>query len=322
MEKKKTGEYSFRSGFDLVAMDFVQNLLVIEHSRRLGHAARGGVSVLKAHPFFEAIDWENLWTCRAPPFDAGLIRKESKDPRLEGDENKQGVRAAWGALIRDLSEDEMDATEYKLDRISVTNQSPILNEVGPPTHPYFVSQDGDGGSTPSTSVTPVRSLRSSKGNHRDLADSNLITNRLPPFGAGNSNASSRDDINVQTRYWHDNGDSSESNRGCQALNSSIDPRPPGSHLHSSLSPLDAVIVRDTHYSGGRLGSSQMPQLSSSAPIRGSPIASIGRSVERPSSLVENGVLSALSTSPASTSSGESQPHAKWCVASLPLSIYI
>ena len=322
MEKTKTADYSFPPGFDPVAKDLVQNLLIIEPSGRFGDAARGGIPVLKAHPFFDGIDWANLWTCQAPPLEAGLVRKESKLPKFEDDENKQGMGAAWDALTRDLSEDEMDATEYKCGEIGIptTNQYPILNEIRPAPHPYFASHDVDVVLTPSTSATPVHGFQSIRGNYSDRTASSSITARLPAFGTGHSNASSRDDIHGRAWNWRDKDGTSEG--GSRTRNLSVDPRPPGSHTRSSLSPLDGVIARDTHYSEIRRGSNQMSQLSSSAPIRGSPISSIAGSAERPSSLGENGVLSALSTSPTSTSSGESQPHAKWYAASRPLSVYI
>lgn len=59
-------EYEFPDGFDPVARDLVEKLLVIEPTRRLGCDELGGIEKLKSHPFFEGIDWAHLAEKKPP----------------------------------------------------------------------------------------------------------------------------------------------------------------------------------------------------------------------------------------------------------------
>ncbi|KAF9166775.1 pkb-activating kinase-like protein [Mortierella sp. AD011] len=57
-------EYSFPAGFPKTAMDLVSRLLVHDPNERLG--ANNTIDKLKQHPFFDGVDWDNLWTQPAP----------------------------------------------------------------------------------------------------------------------------------------------------------------------------------------------------------------------------------------------------------------
>ncbi|VDI81121.1 3-phosphoinositide-dependent protein kinase 1-like isoform X2 [Mytilus galloprovincialis] len=59
-------EYEFPDGFDPLARDLVEKLLVIEPTQRLGCEELGGMEQLKSHPFFEGIDWEHLSEQKPP----------------------------------------------------------------------------------------------------------------------------------------------------------------------------------------------------------------------------------------------------------------
>lgn len=59
-------EYDFPDGFSQTARDLVSKLLVIDPSKRLGCDECGGYPALKAHPFLEGVDWENLHEQKAP----------------------------------------------------------------------------------------------------------------------------------------------------------------------------------------------------------------------------------------------------------------
>lgn len=127
MEKTKKAEYSVPEGFDPTALDLVRNLLVVDPKQRLGDAARGGPELLRMHPFFDGVDWPQIWVMDPPPLEAGLVKKVVPPPRARGaprstefeddsddsdtasSPSVQGGRgAAWAALVQDLSEDEMD----------------------------------------------------------------------------------------------------------------------------------------------------------------------------------------------------------------------
>ncbi|GJJ75520.1 3-phosphoinositide dependent protein kinase-1 [Entomortierella parvispora] len=57
-------EYSFPPGFPAAAMDLVSKLLVHDPNDRLG--ANNTIGLLKQHPFFNGINWADLWEQPAP----------------------------------------------------------------------------------------------------------------------------------------------------------------------------------------------------------------------------------------------------------------
>lgn len=59
-------EYEFPDGFNPVAKDLVQKLLVLDPAKRLGSDETGGFKMLMAHPFFAGVDWDHLHET-APP---------------------------------------------------------------------------------------------------------------------------------------------------------------------------------------------------------------------------------------------------------------
>ena len=125
MERTKKAEYTLPLGFDPVAKDLLANLFVIDASQRLGDVARGGPDALKAHSFFEGIEWDKIWTLDPPKMEAGLVKKEPPKPKkrrprkdvdeddfdgLDGPSNAERG-AAWNALVQNLSEDDMSDEE-------------------------------------------------------------------------------------------------------------------------------------------------------------------------------------------------------------------
>jgi len=53
-------EYEFPEGFPECPKDLVQNLLVLDHTQRLGCEELGGYEELKSHLFFKEIEWDTL----------------------------------------------------------------------------------------------------------------------------------------------------------------------------------------------------------------------------------------------------------------------
>ncbi|ELT91464.1 hypothetical protein CAPTEDRAFT_131028 [Capitella teleta] len=53
-------EYEFPHGFDSTTQNLVEQLLNLDPRKRLGCKEMGGYAKLKAHPFFEGVDWDNL----------------------------------------------------------------------------------------------------------------------------------------------------------------------------------------------------------------------------------------------------------------------
>lgn len=76
-QKVKNLDYSIPDDFPEVAKDLVMKLLLLEPEQRLGSEATGGMDALKAHPFFDGIDWDHIWESQAPPL------KERLDAKLK-----------------------------------------------------------------------------------------------------------------------------------------------------------------------------------------------------------------------------------------------
>ncbi|KAF9314118.1 pkb-activating kinase-like protein, partial [Linnemannia elongata] len=57
-------EYTFPAGFPKAAMDLVSRLLVHDPNERLG--ANNMIDQLKQHPFFDGVEWSELWNQPAP----------------------------------------------------------------------------------------------------------------------------------------------------------------------------------------------------------------------------------------------------------------
>ncbi|XP_062573313.1 3-phosphoinositide-dependent protein kinase 1-like isoform X1 [Saccostrea cucullata] len=60
-------EYEFPDGFNVVAQDLVEKLLVLDPEQRLGCEEMGGFEKLKSHPFYEGIDFEHIHEQTPPP---------------------------------------------------------------------------------------------------------------------------------------------------------------------------------------------------------------------------------------------------------------
>ncbi|CAH2039692.1 unnamed protein product, partial [Iphiclides podalirius] len=60
-------DYEFPEGFPADAKDLVEKLLVLDHTKRLGADDEGDTyESIRSHPFFEGIDWDNIWD-QTPP---------------------------------------------------------------------------------------------------------------------------------------------------------------------------------------------------------------------------------------------------------------
>jgi len=111
-QKIKQLDYSFPENFDEDAMDLIQRLLVREPSDRLGAGPPGSdhdMKALRAHRFFETVQWETLWTDPAPPLEAGLVKRSpAQEPCLWND-----VGADWDGLVADqgLEDDGIEWAE-------------------------------------------------------------------------------------------------------------------------------------------------------------------------------------------------------------------
>ncbi|CAO3600374.1 unnamed protein product [Absidia cylindrospora] len=65
-QKIKNLDYEFPEDFPDVAKDLVQRLLALDADKRLGSDAMGGIDSIKAHPFFENVDFDQVFRQPAP----------------------------------------------------------------------------------------------------------------------------------------------------------------------------------------------------------------------------------------------------------------
>ncbi|KAF1799726.1 kinase-like domain-containing protein [Mucor lusitanicus] len=79
-QKIKSLDYVMPDEFPPAAKDIVQRLLTSEPEKRFGSAATGGIAAIKEHPFFEGIDWDNIFTSTAPPLRERLEREVKAHP--------------------------------------------------------------------------------------------------------------------------------------------------------------------------------------------------------------------------------------------------
>jgi len=180
-QKVKALEYSFPEGFDPDARDLVEKLLVRNPLERLGCGEPGSsndIAALKAHPFFQSIDWSTLWTIPAPPLEPGLVKKERKPPGSGGsDDNWDDIGTTWEDMVGmprgpdgipwagdeddyDDEDDDDERTENGLD------SSSIAPSVPPPPSTQQGHEDIDDSATEATGTTkeetrPVLDARSS-----------------------------------------------------------------------------------------------------------------------------------------------------------------
>uniref|UniRef100_UPI00398F11C6 3-phosphoinositide-dependent protein kinase 1a n=1 Tax=Pristiophorus japonicus TaxID=55135 RepID=UPI00398F11C6 len=89
-------EYEFPEKFFPKAKDLVQQLLVFEHTKRLGCEEMGGHGLLKAHPFFEPVAWENLHLQTPPKLTAYLPAMSEDDEDCYG--NYDDLLSQFGCM--------------------------------------------------------------------------------------------------------------------------------------------------------------------------------------------------------------------------------
>lgn len=70
-QKIKALEFTFPEGFDPLAKDLVEQLLVLDPTQRLG--ASTSIAAIKAHPFFAPVTFSSLFLIPVPPRESGLV---------------------------------------------------------------------------------------------------------------------------------------------------------------------------------------------------------------------------------------------------------
>jgi 3-phosphoinositide dependent protein kinase-1 len=81
-QKIKNLEYTMPEEFPEIGKDIVHKLLSLDPEKRLGSQATGGIQAIKDHPFFEGVDWDNIFNSTAPPLKERLEEEAKKNPTV------------------------------------------------------------------------------------------------------------------------------------------------------------------------------------------------------------------------------------------------
>eukprot|EP00124_Ichthyophonus_hoferi_P002165 Ihof_evm1s137 gene=Ihof_evmTU1s137 len=116
MQKVMKGELEFPEGFPEIAQDLIKKLLVIEPEKRLGHIDMGGYDALKAHSFFEGIDWDTVLTSEPPELRPYLPPTNKNAEPLTSRENAGGDGVAAHAVQVPFESEWSDDGEKSVDK--------------------------------------------------------------------------------------------------------------------------------------------------------------------------------------------------------------
>lgn len=112
-------DYSFPEEFPADAKDLVEKILVLDHSQRLGSNDQGDTyESIRAHPFFDGIDWDHLFEVTPPlinPFLPAFVEEYTIPDDLEPGFGREQLRRLW--------EIDLNTSRGKL------NQSTILIKI-------------------------------------------------------------------------------------------------------------------------------------------------------------------------------------------------
>lgn len=141
-QKIKNLEYTMPDEFSQPAKDIIQRLLTSDPEQRLGSQSLGGIQAIKDHPFFEGVDWDNIFTSTAPPLKERLEEEAKKHPvvspkfdfdQVDDDED------IW------FSKHNTAHTDPFRDRSPVI-ESPQIDDISPPIahiEPLFTVSEND-----------------------------------------------------------------------------------------------------------------------------------------------------------------------------------
>lgn len=104
-KKIKALDFTVPEGFWPTAKSLVESILVLDPGSRLGSAQSGGISNIKAHPFWKALEWSSLHLTPPPPLQAYV-------PAMQGHEDEE----LRGSGDGDGGEDDIDSLLNKAMR--------------------------------------------------------------------------------------------------------------------------------------------------------------------------------------------------------------
>lgn len=253
-QKIKNLDYVMPDEFPPAAKDIVQRLLTSEPEKRFGSAATGGIEAIKEHPFFEGIDWENIFTSNAPPLREKLEKEVRAHPVVpptfdfgghddEDDEDED----LW---IDQNSKSNRDSTAASaVARSSAASESALAGALA-----GALAQTTPGETTVQTSVSPIP----------DLFYDETRTPPPPTLTASNPLVQANDTLPAGNQAGHSRQSSSASRLEPQAQQHLQKPSMSSnrsSHLSSELSSgNNSMSPEGTSGAGATGGRTQQPHL--------------------------------------------------------------
>ncbi|KAG2173807.1 hypothetical protein INT43_005227 [Umbelopsis isabellina] len=155
-------EYAFPATFPDVAKDLVEKLLVLDPRTRLGSEETGGVEALKAHPFFDGVAWDDLFTSEAPklrPFLPKMEGMNENDLTSDNDVFFQNQGHSFEGIARDPFEDEYNSEA----RVSMTSGNGSITP-----------EDGSASNANKLSLPPSRTSRTRPIAHTSRSNASSI----------------------------------------------------------------------------------------------------------------------------------------------------
>jgi len=131
MKKVQEGQISWPEPFPGVAKDLIMALLKVNPTERLGSQSYDD---LKAHPFFDGIDWDNLPTVTPPEFrgpeekmiwEEDVLREEQE--RIK--EEKEKLRKKWSQFLLDTEDIEECGMIIKTRKMSTKRRFLFLTNL-------------------------------------------------------------------------------------------------------------------------------------------------------------------------------------------------
>lgn len=136
--------FSYPENFPEVAKDLIDQLLVLNPNERIGNRA-DGYAELKAHPFFEGIDWDNLSNTTPPPIKPPAVlpvfpeaekknegeQKDQKDAKVAAERAEKLDNQKKSIWARFLDEEELiieNSVVIKKRGLSKTRRQLILTD--------------------------------------------------------------------------------------------------------------------------------------------------------------------------------------------------
>lgn len=111
MQRIKKNQYNISKVQDSVAADLIQKLLVHEPNKRLGCGTAGnGFKQLKDHPFFDQVDFKNIYKMQPPAQDIHSPFRNLDIKNFTFDMNKNASSSILEQIHESQSEHDHDSS--------------------------------------------------------------------------------------------------------------------------------------------------------------------------------------------------------------------